>query len=61
MIDELISPLRYDVLVRSQFFEFLAANRPLFDASPEKFVAAVRRNRLPPLVPHGRGACHRHR
>ncbi len=42
VIDELISPLRYDVLVRSQFFEFLAANRPLFDASPEQFVAAVR-------------------
>jgi hypothetical protein len=42
VIDELISPLRYDVLVRSQLFEFLAANRPLFEASPEEFVAAVR-------------------
>ena len=42
VIDELISPLRYDVLVRSQFFEFLGANRPLLDASPERFVAAVR-------------------
>jgi hypothetical protein len=42
VIDELISPLRYDVLVRSQFFEFLAANRPLFETSPEQFVAAVR-------------------
>src|SRR5688500_9377693 len=42
VIDELISPLRYDVLVRSQFFEFLTASRPLFDASPERFVAAVR-------------------
>jgi hypothetical protein len=42
VIDELISPLRYDVLVRSQFFEHLAADRPLFDAAPEQFVAAVR-------------------
>jgi hypothetical protein len=42
VIDELISPLRYDVLVRSRFFEFLAANRALFDESADRFVAAVR-------------------
>jgi hypothetical protein len=42
VIDELISPLRYDVLVRSQFFELLAAERALFDRSPEQFVALAR-------------------
>jgi hypothetical protein len=42
VIDELISPLRYDVLVRSRFFEFLAGHRPLLAASPDAFVQAVR-------------------
>lgn len=42
VIDELISPLRYDVLVRSQFFEFLAANRAMFDRDQPAFVDAVR-------------------
>lgn len=42
MIDELISPLRYDVLVRSQLFELLAAERACFDRSPSAFVELAR-------------------
>ena len=42
VIDELISPLRYDVLVRSQLFELLAAERACFDASPSAFVDLAR-------------------
>ena len=42
VIDELISPLRYDVLVRSQLFELLAAERACFDRSPDAFVDLAR-------------------
>ena len=42
VIDELISPLRYDVLVRSQLFELLAAERARFDANPSAFVDLAR-------------------
>jgi hypothetical protein len=38
-IEELISPLRYDVLVRAQFFTFLGG-RP-HDESPDRLVAAA--------------------
>lgn len=42
VIDELISPLRYDVLVRSQLFELMAAERGLLDRSPDAFVDLAR-------------------
>jgi hypothetical protein len=42
VIDELVSPLRYDVLVRSQLFELLAAERACFDRSPDAFVDLAR-------------------
>jgi hypothetical protein len=41
-IDELISPLRYDVLVRRQFFEFLEEHRALHDRDLDEFVEAAR-------------------
>jgi hypothetical protein len=42
VIDELISPLRYDVMIRSHFFETLAEHRALFDDDPDGFVRLVR-------------------
>lgn len=42
VIDELISPLRYDVLVRSHFFELLARRREVFDRDPPAFVELAR-------------------
>lgn len=35
----LISPLRYDILVRADFFQLLDQFRPLYDADPPAFVA----------------------
>lgn len=42
-IGELISPLRYDVLVRARFFDFIDQNVGLWDADPSEFMRLARR------------------
>jgi len=44
-IDRLISPLRYDVLVREEYFRFLHRNRNLHDGNFDAFVELARRER----------------
>jgi hypothetical protein len=41
-IDDLISPLRYDILIRQSYFEFLREHRPLADSDFEAFVERSR-------------------
>jgi hypothetical protein len=41
-VDELISPLRYDVLVRAEFLSFIRANRRLAADKPEEFMRLAR-------------------
>lgn len=38
-IEKLASPLRYDVIVRRDFFNFVASERRLYDRNPERFSA----------------------
>lgn len=42
-IDRLISPLRYDVLVRAEYFGFLERHRELHDSDFDAYVALARR------------------
>ena len=42
-IDELISPLRYDVVVREQYLHYVADHLDLYGADPEAFLAGSRR------------------
>ena len=41
-IDRLISPLRYDVLVREQYLGFLRVNRDVYDGDFEAYVELAR-------------------
>lgn len=43
-IDELISPLRYDVLVREQYLRFVGEHLDLYDADVEDFLARSQRH-----------------
>jgi hypothetical protein len=43
-IAELVSPLRYDVIVRRDFFELYAANRDLYQSERASFVELARRS-----------------
>lgn len=43
-IDELVSPLRYDILVRAEYFTFFAKNIDLFTADFPAFEAQARRH-----------------
>jgi hypothetical protein len=45
VIDDLVSPLRYDILVRQQYFEFLAQHHTLYDRD---FAELVERSRKHP-------------
>ena len=40
LLDELVSPLRYDVVVRQQFFAFLDANAELLDEFSDLVIEA---------------------
>jgi hypothetical protein len=43
-IDRLVSPLRYDILVRERYFEFLRERRPLADEDFQAFMELSRRH-----------------
>lgn len=44
-LGELISPLRYDILVRAEFFDYLADRLDLFDADFDRFTTAATETR----------------
>lgn len=41
VLDELVSPLRYDIVVRADYFDWLADRLDLYDADFEEFVRAA--------------------
>ncbi|HEY1383986.1 MAG TPA: hypothetical protein VGF43_10245 [Dongiaceae bacterium] len=43
-IERLISPLRYDVVVRKRFFDLLQDERALYERDPERFVSIAARS-----------------
>ncbi|MGI8698515.1 MAG: hypothetical protein ACR2J0_05135 [Mycobacteriales bacterium] len=40
-LDELVSPLRYDVIVRAEYFDYLTERLDLYDADFDRYVAAA--------------------
>lgn len=40
-LDELVSPLRYDIIVRAEYFDYLTERLDLYDADFDRYVAAA--------------------